>query len=943
MSPRRRLPGGLPGLLLRVAPARAMALAILVAVASGSVTLVPAWYASRTAAGLPAMLEGAGQGRLGLEFGQGGRVETGVADPMSGVAAAGEAVRATLPATVAGIVGRPTDLVDTPEYNALDAPVPITRTTLRFQPDAAAMTRYVDGRPPSGTVTERQIGSLHDQDGNPMLGRSFEAAVSRETADELGLHVGDHLSLMPGTNITGVGLGITITGIFEALDRTDTRWFDDVTLLSPVEVRASAEVTIYHMVALLSDDVYPVFAPGPGAGNGGPSTTGGLQFGGVGSPILRYRWRFPVDASGSTAWNAAALSDDLARLAVAYPYRGALGADAPGLSTGLGNLLDAYLAQRSIATTSFALAAAGPLAAGIGILAVAAAALAERRRVTLGLLRSRGVGPGRLFGAETVAAAVLAVPAAAAGSILALGVIAAGSRLESVPGLALAAAVGTALLALALLLVAALGALRAPAGSRTTRRSRRLLSPGRSRVLTGLVVVVATGAAIALQTTARPVGTTGPDGGAVLVPVLLGVAGGIVITRAFGLATRGIARVAARSRGFAVVHALRGLARDAGARDLPFVVLTVAVTAGIFASVVSGSLARSQGVAAANTVGADWQIAATTAAGLPSGLDTTGLAAIGPTAVVGQTGGSLSSRTLASTFVSVSVVDADAYGRVTQGTLVDAGMADALTTAGAGPGPGTGASVPLILRSSFASRAGLAPGAAITFTAAGQPMNAVVGWVLADLPGLPPGSDVVVAAGTMDDAAVASVVPVTVLLRAGPDPAPVERVIAPYRAQMTLQSRDALLRTLSDTPMANAMRDGFTVMLVLSSVLAGAVVAASLLAALGGRAREAALLRTLGVDERAARRIVVGEAAMTIAVALGTGLVLGLGIASLTVPSLGIEQLAGVVGPVVPVADPAGVLAAVAGPVVVGLIALAAGFAVVRGSRAPVRLLAEEA
>jgi hypothetical protein len=94
---------------------------------------------------------------------------------------------------------------------------------------------------------------------------------------------------------------------------------------------------------------------------------------------------------------------------------------------------------------------------------------------------------------------------------------------------------------------------------------------------------------------------------------------------------------------------------------------------------------------------------------------------------------------------------------------------------------------------------------------------------------------------------------------------------------------------------------------------------------------------------RAARRIVLGEAAMTIAVALGTGLVLGLGIAWLTVPSLGIEQMAGVAGPVVPVADPAGVLAAVAGPVLVGLVALAAGFAVARGSQAPVRLLAEEA
>ena len=932
MSARPRLTGGLPVLLLRAAPARAIALACLVALAAGAITLVPAWYAGRTAAGLPAKLERTEPGQLGLEFAQGGRIEPGDTDPLSGVAAAGEAVRATLPTSVAAIAGTRTDLVDTPEYNALDAPVPITRTTMRFQPDAAALTRYVDGRPPTGTVTERQIGILHDQDGNPMMGRSLEAAVSRETADELGLHVGDHLSLMPGTNITGVGLGITITGVFEALDPADPRWFGDVSLLSPVEVRVSAEVTLYHMVALLSDDAYPVFAPGSR-----PISRGtGFGFGGVGEPILRYRWRFPVDASGSAAWDAAALSADLARLSVAYPYHGALGADTPGLSSGLGNLLDGYLAQRSIATTSFALAAAGPLAAAVGILALGAAGVADRRRTTLRLLRSRGVGPGRLLAAEGGAAVLVAVPTAAVGSLLAAG------ALRGDAGVALPAAVATAALTTAILLLAALGSLRAPAAARGTRRGRRLLSPGRSRVLTGLVVVVATGGAVALRTTGRPAGAAGPDAGAVFVPVLLGVAGGLVLTRAFGLTTRGVASVAARTRGFAVVHALRGLAREAGARDLPFVVLTVAVTAGIFTGVVSGSLARSQGVAAANAVGADWRIAATTAAGLPTGLDTAGLAAVGPTAEVGQTGANLASRTLASVFVSVSVVDPAAYGRVVEASLVERRLADALAAAGATGAGGPDATVALILRAAFANRSGLPPGTTVTFTAAGQPMSAVVASVLTDLPGIPAGSDVVVAAGSLGATAGASVVPVTVLLRAGPDAAPVERVVAPYRAQVIVTSREALLRTLSDTPMANAMRDGFAVMLALSSLLAGAVVAASLLAALGGRAREAALLRTLGVSESAARRIVVGEAAMTISVALATGLVLGLGIAWQTAPSLGIEQMAGVAGPVVPVADLTGVLAAMAGPVLVGLVALAAGFMVARSGRATARLLAEE-
>jgi len=940
VSARPRHAGGLPVLLLRAVPARAIALVVLVVLATASIALVPAWFSDRTAAGLPALLATAGQGELGLEFGQGGRIEPGAAGPMSGVAAAGDAIAATLPASVAAVASPRTELVDTPEYNAIDAPVPITRVVMRFQPDAPTLNRYVEGRAPTGTVTEHQIGSLHDQDGNPMVGRNLEAAISRETADELGLHVGDHLSLIPATNITGVGLVINVTGIFEAVDAADPRWFDDHTLLSPVEVRASAEVTIYHMVALLSPDAYPVFVPSTGAvvGSAGP---GPIVQGGVGTPVLRYRWRFPVDAAGSAAWNADALSADLARLAVAYPDHGSL-SDSPGLSTGLARLIDGFRAQRSVATTSFSLAAAGPLAAVAGILALAAMAVADRRRVTLRLLRSRGTSSGRLLVAEAIAAGVLAGPAAALGAVVAIGV----RRGDA--GLAVPAAAAVALLAVLLLLIAGLGSLRGPAGARPTRRGRRLLSPGRSRVLTGLVVVVAVAAAVGLRTAAPSSGAAGSDLGATLVPVLLGIAGGIVLTRAFGLATRGIAVAAARTRGFAVVHALRGLARDAGARDLPFVVLTVAVTAGIFASVIAGSITRSQGVAAASTVGADWRIAATSVAGFPTGLDTAGLAAIGPTAVVGQTGASLASRTLASVFVSVSVVNPAAYARVVEGTLVDGQLAAALAVASAASSGAAGSSadattVGLVLRSSFASRSGLAPGASVTFSVAGQPTTGLVSAVLDDLPGLPTGSDVVVATDSLSAVAEASAVPVTVLLRAGPDPAPVDRVIAPYRAQMTVASRDAILRTLTDTPMSDAMRDGFTLMLALSSALAGAVVAASLLAALGGRVRESALLRTLGVGELAARRIVVGEAAMTVAVALGTGLVLGLGIAWLTVPNLGIERMAGVAGPVVPVADPVGVAAAVAGPVVVGLLALAAGVLASRGRSASVRLLAEEA
>lgn len=913
-------------LLLRAAPARAIAMAVLVALAATALVAVPAWLDRAASAALPAALAARAPGQLGLEFSEGGHFDPGPdADPLVNVRAAGEEIAASLPPSVAAIAPSHTTLIDSPEYLALSAPEPVTRFALRIWPDAAAMTRYTDGTAPRGAVTQEQIGDLLDQSGAPLMGDTFETAISRETADELGLRVGDQLGLMPGVNRYGIAIGMKVTGIFEAIDPADPRWFSDAELRSPVEVRASAEVTIYHAVALLDPAAY--------------GALDGLR-GGLTGVALQVRWRFPVDASGAATWDVERLGADLARLEAVYPFHGALAADAPGLSTGLPDVLEAYVEDRGVVASAMALAATGPLVAGIGVLALAAAAVADRRRVPLRLVRTRGAGAPRLVTADALAAVTILVPSAALGAIASALATRPSHPLEA----GLAAAVATAATGVALATWEASRSLRGPAAVRLRGAPRPLLRPSRARVATALVVLVAAVGAIALRTASHAGSGGDTRAAAVVVPVLLGLAGGVVLARLVGLAASGAARLAARSRGLAPVHVLRGLARSRAGLGLSMAVLVVAVASGIVASSISATVAESQAVAAADDVGADYRVASTLPGGLPTGLDPERLAAFGPISVLGQASANLSSATLASVFAGVTAIDPEAYGRVVIGTDVDPALGGALRLAAAQSGVAAGEpALGLVLRGTFASRTSLEPGSRLTFTAGGKPVAAVVSAVLPDLPGVSATTDVVVAAGPFEAVAGPITVPAIVLLRSSIDQAAVEDAVVAYRGQLDVGSRAAVLAGLAAGPLPTALRDGFALMLALTSILAGIVVAASLMAALGLRAREAAVLSALGAGARRARLIVVSEAALTVLVALAAGLVLGLAIAAIAVPDLGVERMAGVERAVPPQVEPAGVAVAVAGPVLVGLAALLGTLLVARSGESPARLLAEEA
>jgi putative ABC transport system permease protein len=707
-------------------------------------------------------------------------------------------------------------------------------------------------------------------------------------------------------------LVVKIVGIFEVPDPADPRWFSDTSLATPFREQVTLDLFIFHAVGLLAPEAYPVLF-------GDPT---------IGQVALRYRWRFPVEPATASLSDVDRVATGLAKLRAAYPYLGSSGIahDRPGLISGVFPLIDQYRLQRRTAITAFALASIGPVAAGIGLLGLAAAALARRRAPVVRLLRARGAKRVRILAAEIAEAAALALLPALLGAVGASLIIL--GRLDAGVVLASTAAIG--LIAAGLVVASGAATLRRGATARETERTGMTGASPRRLVLEAMVLSLAIAGIISLSSRGvAGAGTPSADGDLdpfiAIVPVLLAIAGSLVLLRLFGLAAAAIGWLVGRGRGLGSVYALRGLARGVSRLDLPFVVVVIAVAAGVFSTSVATTLERTQAAAAMATVGADYRISPRGIGNLPSGLDRRALEAIGPIALMTEGKGSISGATLATHPVVVAAMDAESYARVVadrpaqEQLRADLGSAEA-GVASADAGGTSAAALPLLVPAALVERAGLAPGSKLTLVIGADHLDAVVHAIEPDLLGLEADSVLVpltALRGMLPDWSGTDAI---VFLRAAPgDADAIETVLAPYEGQVSLASASVVERALRDAPLVGTIHDGFLLALIVASVFAAIVVGAAFTQAFVLRTREMALLRALGLDARGVVGVVVGEFGLAIGVAAAAGVALGLAIAWLAVPGLGVERFAGTVAAPDVAVDLSGVLAAVAVPLLVSL------------------------
>ena len=806
-------------------------------------------------------------------------------------------------------------------------PKSIVGLSLRYQDGLTDASRLIDGRWPVDLgmpLKEIRVGQqTAETDQTPP--NVFEAALSTSAADAIGAHVGDRFNialdgsdpLVPKTTFVITPTQIEIVGLYEPLDPSAEEWAGG-SMLQPTLKQGPDGVEAIYATAYVAPEAYPHLVA---------ST---LPF--------HYDWHYQVDAGRLDADQVAGLQADLQRLdLVVAPtdnrfmdsVTSVVAVNTVSVGTGLSGILDGFAAQRARSESVLSIAALGLLGLAAGSIAMVAILLVRRRRSSLLLARGRGASGRLLLGTQLLEAILIAGSAALFGLVLAVFAVPARDAPLS-PILALVVA-GTA----AVVLVAATW----PTARRPLMPLGRddppvLGVPARRLVIEGTVVVIAVLAVVLLQQRGLTVGPATDsatfDPLLAAVPLLSGLAAGIVAMRLYPLPVGGLGRLAARRRDFVPVVGLRTVVRNPATASLPLLVLMLTAAFGAFASVVASSVDHGQVAASYLQVGADFRLEEIGIGGLPPSLDPTTIQGVKAVAAgaVDDTADLVTSASSRAT-VDFDAVDVNAYSTVTAGTAASPAWPSAFLQPPSGDGIGTDANpIPAILSAQLPPAiAGLNPGDKFTIGVARQTLQFRLVQRQASFPGHGDGSIFAIVPLNWVRAAVpdTAFVPTVVWLRASTDvAAPLAAMVSTASEGVRIVSRPDAYALLHDSPLGSAVADFFSVALLVAVAYMAVTLVGAVIMSAAGRTRDLAYLRTLGVSGRQAQALTAVEHAPPILFALVPGVLLGVGVAVVVEPGLGLAQFVGAQGVPLFVDWPVLVLVIISLSVVVAL-AIAAG------------------
>jgi putative ABC transport system permease protein len=399
---------------------------------------------------------------------------------------------------------------------------------------------------------------------------------------------------------------------------------------------------------------------------------------------------------------------------------------------------------------------------------------------------------------------------------------------------------------------------------------------------------------------------TGASGGSfdaylAVVPILVGLAAGLLLRHVYPLPIRVLAWLAAALRSLVPALALRSAARDRGSGQLPLVVLMLATAIGVFASVLLVTVERGQDTASWREFGADYRLEARVNDLLPAGLDVAGLPEVDAHAAVYLTDVRLRGGTVRSIGATLEAIDATAYPDVVAGTPAHTILPTSFAarawdeeTAGTRADP-----VPAIVSRDVARRTGLVEGELLALFLPGGEVYFRVAEFRDSFAGLPAGRTFVVAplAGVAAAISGPSVGRSALYVRAPATAATrLREAAALYGSTIAVASRHERYAQLRGAPLMEAIDVGFGLALAAALGYAALCLAAGLVLALAARQRQVALLRILGVRRREFVALLLIEHAPVIAVGLLGGVALGVIVSWLLVPGLGLEAFAASTG-----------------------------------------------
>jgi putative ABC transport system permease protein len=716
----------------------------------------------------------------------------------------------------------------------------------------------------------------------------LRAAVTEATARRFGLRVGSRLGL-PGTTFV-----VTVTAIVEPRDLAAPFWVLDPVAATPALENANSFSHSYWDGGL--------FIPAGEVAVLQSQINGGLA---------QVTWMFPLSVGGLTGGQATRLQSTLTgalstagRITIPGSAGGAPVPVQVALTSGTGQLIAGFLAEAAGVDKVLDLLSVSLAVLAAVVVLLAGWLLAERRRPELAVLRARGGSRRQLGLAVLAGAAVTAVPGAVAGAVAGVALT------PSSP-----AALGWWLAGLVVL-----AGLAGPAAV-TVRTHRgyaavvrpdappaRLLAVRRLVVEAGLVVVAAGGLAVL-----RYKGSTG-DFYASAAPVLLAIGVAVVMVRVYPLLVRGFLRLRGQRAGAATFLGLVRAARSPASAALPAFALVLALALVSFAGMVRGAVARGEVAASWQQAGADAVITGPGPVTAALRRSVAGVPGVQHVATAGIVAGGLASAGTAQ--FDVLLVDPAQYAGLLDGSPLPP-VPSAFTARGGGRGSASPA--PVLASPGLAAQLGHGP--VTLLVNASRPVTVRV---IGQAPGM---SAVFGSAGgylvLARHAAGLRVAPDSLLVTGQTLAEPALRsAVARHDAGAMVVFRAQLLARLAAAPLPQGAFRALAVGAAAAACCGLLVLLLSLLLSASARQLALARMSTMGLSAAQARFMSLVELLPQLLAVLAGGLVCAVALVPLTGPALSLGIFTGSGGSVPVQIEPAWLLAAGAGLLVLAIVTL---------------------
>ena len=807
---------------------------------------------------------------LGLEA----RLAPGGDDPLARVAEMGDVYeRNSMPESVSPIVSERLFVVDSPTFRATsypegrEGPFP---TTFRFrlQEGIGRESQLVEGalpRPhdpiieligpecPPEPYDIAEFTPSDEIDCDLVATPVLETAITRETAADVGVEVGDLMTLTPNLSevrwqLAGAGdlrMALMVSGIIELSDLSRDYWYADNRLHVP-RITENADFRLIAATGLLSPEQYRQL------------------FTDVRRINFEYTWRLLVDPERIDSRTAGEVAADLANVDLG----------AVDVMTGLPGLVGEYETQRAVVLVLLSTVAFGLALVVASVVASLVMLMSMRQIRTTSLVVARGASRHHLLIDAARTAVALVGPAAAAGWLIAWFTFRSTSPNSSIGVVAAFASIAAATIVAVIMP-------RAVVDERAVRR-----------VAVEIAVVTATaGGVLAVRRRGAITGEGIAEFDVLLAmtPALIIVSAALITVRLLGPLAHTASWVAERGRGLTIFVGLRQLVvRPAAARTATAAML-VAVGIAVFSASLHSSISRAREASSWYEVGADFTIRGESmGTPLPPAVESLALDLNLMTAQRTTSAGATVRRGRDSWAIDVVAIDAASYASMLDAAPFRPPPFELMT--------GTGSTADAVAFVSSRWPTGPSPDLdqVLTLDVGTGRLEVTVVAQLDAFPAIAPNRPFVV----VDLATVAGgrteSRPTALHVRGE---AEVGRQLADRLAadapHTRLISRRNTLDLIATDPFSRWTVRSLGIVFVLSALFAAVAGSAALGISVVARASEAAVLRTLGVDVRQDGLITAIEHAPAVVLATLGGAVAGVAASWLLRPAVGLSRFSG--------------------------------------------------